>query len=483
MPVRSHHDGLNLLNDPKLHYLANVIDAGKMAGHFNQHLHASGLDSKWEVTHCAIERVYYRPTMHCGVLYRLTFRDPDGTKADEWFFGRMLPHGNEDVEFEKAAAAVRKNGTARNFLWTLLPVSFWRDLNMVLWIFPQDPKIPGLADVVDPAFVREHLEANLETIGVPVPTPRNRGSSKTWRCTDIHYDRIKYMPGKRCVLRYKATLTGIADQSREVTFYSKTYNDGMSKYHFEFLQNAHQQLLAQNAAVNIPRPLLHFAGSNTSWHEEWKGASLISELENSGFLDEKESFSRIATTLAALHSSRISGLRRGPDVEEVLMTASEDAAKLSCQLPQHHDLVTTILDHLTEAKNAVERQMIPTVPIHGACRLEQMLMRDTELALVDFDALASGDPLFDIAEFVASLQYLEFSHGGSRTALAKAQELLLESYASAVKWPCDRRRLAWYVLAFLISKVFASVKHLDIPALQKFEAKGEEVIYGWLEST
>ena len=468
-----------LLDDPKLPHLMNLLDVDEMTGHFDQHLHAAGLEPQWEVTRCAIERVYYRPTRHCGVLYRLTFRDPSGCEADEWFFGRMLPQGEERRQLKKVASVVKQVGTSRDFLWTILPVSFWQSFNMILWIFPQDPGLATLPEVVDPVLVRNRVEANLERLGAVIPSLRDASELKAWRCTDVYYDRIKYMPGKRCVLRYNVTLAGPEDQSQEVTFYSKTYNDAMSRYHFEFLQSAREQLLAQEAMINIPGPLLHFADINTSWHEEWKGASLIEGLDQHG---NEEIFPRIATMLASLHRSQIDGLRIGPDLDDVFMTAKEDVVNLTRSLTQYRSQTTISLDYLAATKSVLENKKIPTVPIHGACRLEQMLVRDTELALVDFDALAVGDPLFDIAEFIASLHYLEFSHGRCRAELTKAATLFLESYANQVQWPCDRRRIAWYVLAFLISKVFASVKHLDIPALQRFESCGGENFHRWFES-
>jgi thiamine kinase-like enzyme len=103
------------------------------------------------------------------------------------------------------------------------------------------------------------------------------------------------------------------------------------------------------------------------------------------------------------------------------------------------------------------------------------------LALVDFDAVAMGDPHYDVAEFIASLQYLELSRGLSRQRLASAAKLFYESYAARVPWACDRRRIAWYTRAFLISKMFSSIKNLDFQALQRLESDGQEIMNGWLE--
>jgi hypothetical protein len=109
------------------------------------------------------------------------------------------------------------------------------------------------------------------------------------------------------------------------------------------------------------------------------------------------------------------------------------------------------------------------------------LARDGELAMLSFETLAQGDPLFDIGEFVASLHFLELTHGKPRARLTAAAKLFCESYAAQVPWPCDRRRLGWYALAFWISKMFGVCQHLDARALPHLETAGWEIAKQWLE--
>lgn len=91
-----------------------------------------------------------------------------------------------------------------------------------------------------------------------------------------------------------------------------------------------------------------------------------------------------------------------------------------------------------------------------------------------------GDPLYDIAEFIASLQYLEFSKGLLLDELTRAGDLFFESYQAQVPWSCNRRRLTWYVLAFLIIKIYSAVKNLDIQALSRLDLSAEEFLNSWL---
>jgi hypothetical protein len=128
----SYNPGSHLFEDPALPHIATVMDVDQMAEHFTRYFHASGLAAGWEVTHCGIEKVYYRPAKHCGVLYRLALRDSSGEKIDEWVFGRTVPPGTEDERFEAAVAGPRQSHAASDLLCFKPAINLWRDLNMIL---------------------------------------------------------------------------------------------------------------------------------------------------------------------------------------------------------------------------------------------------------------------------------------------------------------------------------------------------------------
>ncbi len=473
----SYNAGSNLFDDPALPHIPTVMDVDKMAEHLTRYFHASGLAAGWEVSHCGIEKVYYRPGKHCGVLYRLALRHSSGKEIDEWVFGRTVPHGTEDERFEAAVGGLKQSQAAHDLLRFMPAINLWRDLNMIFWIFPLDPKLATLPQVIDPAFVRQQVEANLQLLGVH--QNGSEAKSEGWRCDEVRYDRVKYMPGKRCVLRYHVTLVDPSGKSHDKIFYCKIYQDARSRYHFDMVQSAYQQLTAQTGAINIPRPLLHFDGLHAYWQEEWQGNAVIEVMNE---YDWQELFPRIANVLATFHRHPANGFDTAPNLDAVLATAEEDAAKLVRLLPQQQSFAAEVLEHLKIVKRTVlEKQEIPQVPIHGAWRLEQMLVRDHELALVDFDAVTIGDPLYDLAEFIASLQFLELSRGWPRERLAAAAEALYRSYAGQVPWSCDRRRVAWYALAFLMTKFYSSTKNLDRQALPLLDLAGKAICEDWLK--
>jgi hypothetical protein len=471
------HSGSNpfgVLSDPMLPHLGTALDVTGMAARFAAGFPARGAASVSAVKSCAIERIYYRPGRHCGLLYRLALQNGSETAADEWVFARFVMRDRLHERFATALSVARESHGAQRALGGMDPVSLWTDLDMILWVFPHDHKLPALPRVVDSGFVRGCVVANLARFALPT------GSEATPPATDcagIRFDRIKYMPDKRCVLRYQADLVDTQGASRTVTFFGKTYPDARSADLFASQASAWEQLTAQGAALGVPRPLLHLEAEHTIWLEDWGGLPLIEAARERSW---DELVTRAAAAVAALHCSRITGFPPAPTPDQVLQTALEDGPKYAGRVPAQRNLVVRILEHLRSTQPAPDAAGWPRVPIHGACRAEQMLIRGSETALIDLDSLAEGDPLLDVAEFVASLEFLALCGTSPGLDFARASECFLESYAARVPWHVDRGRVSWYALAFAVSKLHASIKHLEMVTLARLEREGEALVGRWL---
>jgi len=448
----------DLFQDPKLPHLGAAtnpeIMAEMFAGKFRSTLAAQGL----QVESCAIEWVQHRRGRRCRLLYRINLRDAGGKKFDQWFFGRLVREGQARRQYEQAPAST----PLPNGLWQ--PLHLWPELEMIVWAFPHDPEMPGLAKAVDPVFVQAQIEANRAAWGL----------SAGWRCEKVAFEPVKYMPGKRCVLRYDVELENQSGESRRLAFYSKTYSDGRSRSHYRNLQEIHARL---GNKLNIPRPLSHWAEANTIWQEPWLGRPLIDRLDK---IDWEEVFPRLAAVLAAFHQSQCEALPRVNALERAFEAVQEDAPILGWLLPQHRSRFDKALATIAGARETLARQPAPVAPTHGTMRIEQILARDHETALVDFDAAALSDPLCDVAEFLISLQFLEFSRDFPRHRLAMAAELFKASYAKQVFWQVNPQRVAWYAVVSLLDKMHESLRNLDGGILQRLEAI-LEVMEFWID--
>jgi hypothetical protein len=445
--------------DPKLPHLSVVTDPMAMASVFAKNFHPMLSALGWQVENCALERVQHHRGRLCRLLYRITLRDANGKRADHWFFGDLVRQGSGRRKFEEAQA----KEFLSNGIWQA--VNLWPDLEMVVRAFPNDPEMSGLLKAVDPAFVRSQINANISAFGL----------DEKWQCERVDFVRVKYMPGKRCVLRCHARLIDPAGESRDLAFYSKTYRDGISGFHYQVLKKAYDHF---GQVVNIPRPVTHLDEAHTFWQEPWEGRPLIDMLEE---LDWEKLFPRLAGVVAAFHHSHCPDLPPADGLDKILASAEDDARKLAELLPQYRPPLDAAVAALAATKEILAGQNVPVVPLHGAIRIEQIVAREDEVALVDFDAASLGDPLADVTEFLTSLQYLEFSHGFVHERLSEAAALFKTSYQKQVSWRLEPRRMAWYAVAFLIGKMYGSMKHLDRTVLSKFDSI-TELMESWISA-
>jgi hypothetical protein len=456
--------GAELPADPELPLLGRALDPSEMASRFADHFRSRG---GWDVERCTIEKVYYHSRRHCEVCYRVLFRSPAGATAEEWVSGRLLAPDIARARYANGSA--RGGASAANAppLGRSRSLDFWEDWNMTIAVFPFDRKMAHLSTAADPRWVAETLERHRSALPWTIDAPLDE--------TAIELGRIKYMPGKRCVMRCRIESAA----SASVSFFSKTYGDARSAHHHEVLLSACEQLEAQGSSLHLPRPLIHLPEAHTTWTEDWGGRPLMSALDDG---DRLTPMRRAAATVAALHSSRIDGLAPGEDVKRVLLKVAEDTHQHANAFPEHRTLTNRIRRALEETAGRVFAEAAPRVPIHGACRIEQMITRGDEITLVDFDALASGDPHEDVAELIASLRFLEIGAGRSRAELEHESRVFLEAYESLVPWRCRRDRIAWYVLAYLTAKMYSVCKHLDQGSLRRLRLQGESLATECLEA-
>jgi len=455
------------LADPHLPGLRMVLSPVLMGLRLEAHFHASGLPQDWSVTGCAVEQIYYKPHRHCGVLHRVTLRGRGGLNAEEWVFGQAFAPEIGPQRFAYLEACVSGLRPACPVLAGIPVVGYWDDLHIAISLFPHDRKMPGVHLAGAPQFVRRVLETHAEA---------REAFGSTAASAAIEFDRLKYMPGKRCVLRYRLTWPGIPEITPRASFISKTFPAHEARHAYERLRAACDAWASHAPAIDIPRPLAYLEEGHTAWLEDWGGAPLVAVVASG---DGAAHLERAAALLAAIHRSRVEGLPAGPDRDAVVRAATQDLDRYARLMPEHEAIVAALRACIESgAQASVET---PRVPIHGDFQVEQLLVRDGRLTAVDFDDLAQGDPLQDVAEFVASLRYLEISAGRPRGELARAAAAFCARYAGEVPWHCDPGRIAWYAAAYTATKMSWTVAHLDLAAISRLLARGATLVQDMLE--
>lgn len=443
--------------DAKLPHLEKLLNPELLLQQFKFKLADHLSSHRLMPNRCTIERIHHRKGKRCRVLFRINMNGQFGTTSEQFFIGKMVKPGQATRQFESA----QQTGELANGFWPA--VQLWEEWDLVIWTFPNDPAMPSLRIAANPGFICSFVSENLSKFGYNL----------NWRCIDASVTPVKYLPGRRCVLRIHVQLRNQAGAIENLRFYSKTYHDGHALSHYRTLNQMHQQF---DEMLNIPRPILFIDQANTFWQEEWPGQPLVSMLE---YANWEVLFAHIGELVARMHTTAVKDLPDKFNFITVSRDAIEDAKMLGWLLPQHRDHMENVLDCLLQVQQSLRLQYIPTVTIHGALRLEQFIASGNEVALLDFDSTSCGDPLYDVVELITSLQFMELTHGYSRQMLSRAASAFQESYFRLVPWELNRKRMAWYAASFLLGKMYNSYKRFDRKAIGNFD-RALEIQTQWM---
>ncbi len=132
-------------------------------------------------------------------------------------------------------------------------------------------------------------------------------------------------------------------------------------------------------------------------------------------------------------------------------TAQDECKQLSCWVPVAANLSPERAGEMGACLRALESR-IPGQPaqlatIHGDFYDKQVLVNDSQVVLLDFDTVTTGDPNLDLGNFLAHVRLRRKQYPDQRVTLASAGEAFLASYGDL---PSDPEGLAWWQAAALL---------------------------------
>jgi len=443
MRDRDRDTRVKIIRDKKIPQLEMLTDPERTTAAFEEFFRREYPERGLKVTGCDFGHAYHKPGKSCRMNFFLAGEDGAHQPFEQSFYAKISANGKER---QSATAGIPDSWPGCGF-WK--PVSHWPEMSMKLYAFPYDPEMPYLGQLLEPDFIKRRVEENLDGFGL----------SSGWKCEEVIFHRAKYRNGKSCTLRYELRVAESTGYSRKIEFYGKTYASALSLYVYKALQKIYASPACVAGRLIIPAPITHLDEANTMWQRAWPGTGLNRIGEEKGWVDflNADFVPKSATMLAALHQVEIPDLVPGPAPTWVIKSARGDASDIVQYLPEKETALEEITRTL-EASTFGAEAPLPQTTIHGAFKVAQILYRDGELAVVDFDAIACGDPLYDVAEFLASIIYLRISDDIPAAPIRESVALFLRRYQEQVPWPCERRRVAWYLVAFILAKIHASLK-------------------------
>jgi hypothetical protein len=412
---------------------------------------------------CTLDQVRFKPGKGCRLLYRLHFTPAtahtstvDALPAVQWLVGTLHP---------AAAPPPRDSAAADGAAQPWLPVDYWPEFKMTLQSFPHDPKVAHVKPLLVPAVVQQLINEQRAALGLPAG----------WQCERVIIVPVKYMPGKRCLLRYTVESNGSSPAENTFSLYSKTYSTQKSRALYGMLTQLQQYIATQTIPLALPQVCAHLPALQTIWQMAWPGEALSKQVQQPHW---QARLPEVAQALAALHRAAPAAIfqkvapAHGPAPAELIENVQGDVADIAAFFETPPPALVAFMQRFLQqpAQEGWSPTAWPRTPIHGAFKLGQVLAGQQGVAVIDFDDIAIGDPLYDVAEFVASLLILRRKEALAQATVAASVKAFLAAYAAAVPWSCNEPRLAWYCQAFLLAKVHAQFKGLQVHTAADFAA-------------
>ncbi len=365
----------------------------------------------------ADERTRHRSFLN--VHYELEIAGAGGEEiAYQQFYARAYLNGRSNLKYNQIDAP-----------WLCQPqfgeaLAHWPDLGLIVWAFPNDPQLITLAATVDGEQVRAHLPY------ASLPPGFNRPAD----IASVGVEVVRYKPEVRCTIRYRLH-SNKPPAGRELTLYGKTYASARGKEIYRYIETLWRESVNGAHHFLVAQPLGYDETLHMVWQEAVPGVALSSVLTAA---NDDHYLSLAARGLASLHQSALAPPHR-ITTAALLAEVSESTAELVAALPDLAGRLQRLLAGLEHDE--------PHLPpyretlIHRDFHIKQLLVHEHGLAIFDFDDLASGDPLQDIAFFLVDCHFRDFDDA----LVAQMASAFCRAYQSGAREQLPLDRLSWHM--------------------------------------
>jgi aminoglycoside phosphotransferase len=428
---------------------ALLTDARRMRAVLQAELGAFDGSDGLLIEDCAVVHTRYRTSADqrrkgkpfLSVCYQLGVRD--GTRARrgvQFVHVRAYAGGDSGRRFRQAQAAPRCRPAFGG-----AAVAHLRRLDAVAWVFPNDPRLPHLREVVDPDLVRRHLPYDR----LPAGAERAR----------VEVGIVRYKPEVRCITRYR-----LVGANQTLTLFGKTFaHEGAGEIARRMAIVA-DRLGDDPDAFVVPAPLGWSDSVRTVWQLGLPGTPLHDVLDET---NEPALAGAAARGLARLHGVEIDGLPRTA-LADRLRATREDTAEVAAAFPRLRARLEAVISRLER-----QARSLPPGPeglVHGDFLLKQLVVDGGRLGVFDFDNFSIGDPIQDLANCIADLQHQGLAPRRVRAIVAA----FLSAYRADAGWDGPVERLRWHLALQLLYD--AHYLHKRRHLTPGFEAELERVV-------
>ncbi|MEM7115915.1 MAG: aminoglycoside phosphotransferase family protein [Chloroflexota bacterium] len=401
------------------------------------------------VSNCKIKRVYYKPEKQTYRVYlTATIQAANGQHLGEQdLFAHLLPPQELEAQWRQA----------QNRSWVqpafgpamcLIP-----EPGMIVWAYPNDPKVPGAALLAESAKVLAQLQAAPTAFGLQ---PEQQPVGLTAKLA-------KYVTGQRCGYLYTVQL---ADGS-EHPLYAKAYRQTAGKRANQIWQQVWDSAARKNGRLHLPQPYSYDSEHHILWQETSSGQPLAKILDS---VDLPQIAANVGHQLAALHNSNFD-LPAGDGIEQEKAELKKCITAVQRSLPQIADRCNKLYARLLDNPEASQPSV--QVPIHASFKPSHILVDGDRCTIIDFDGTTWGDGAYDLGRFIAHLRGTE-AKGKLDSAIVEASVAnLCRAYNESANQPISQARINWFTSSLLLS---SHINKLVKRLLKAFNHVGDEQI-------
>jgi aminoglycoside phosphotransferase (APT) family kinase protein len=327
-------------------------------------------------------------------------------------------------------------------------------LGMRVYRFPNDPSLRSLKRALDSKAVSAALAGALPEF--------QDSATRILRC-DVRV--LRFRPGRRCTVRLNVWRQNMeTGRISNRVLYGKIYHD------LEKAERVYQQMLSLSSSQAAREGHVSFATASAFLpdlamvlQDPIEGVALDSLISCETEACDPRGFAgalMAASALAAVHSSGlVAGKPRSINAE--LARFKKRGARIGQVNPALGNDIFKLADSLATWLDTLDQWGATSSLVHGDCKPAQFLIRDQQVALLDFDHCGMADPAVDVGTFLATLQQMKVkqslkNHGKPAPCtdwLPDLKQRFLETYSTASGFPSGfSQRAAWYEAVALLRK-------------------------------
>ncbi|MBW4621518.1 MAG: aminoglycoside phosphotransferase family protein [Cyanosarcina radialis HA8281-LM2] len=272
-----------------------------------------------------------------------------------------------------------------------------------------DPKMPFLAEAIDPVRVQKCLTAALGDRFAPIELEGIRV--------------IRHKPGRRCAIAYELKVA-TPDSSQSLTVIGKARAKGLDRHSYELQRSLWQAGFAEDSAdgISVPAPL----GTIPQW-QMWLQQKVPGTVATD-LLPGRDGVAiaqKIAAAAHKLHQAGISPHRHHTMADE-LEILRDRLLKVSQAYPAWEKRLEVILDRCDRL--GAETSEFPPCGIHRDFYADQVIIDGDRLYLIDLDLYCLGHPALDLGNFIAHITEYSLRVLGDPYALADREAAMAEKF-------------------------------------------------------